>query len=215
MTRIRTTRIRTHGRIAVAAAGAVMAVVGLTACGAETAGDAKSAAAGNTAGASATPTPTAQGVLELADDQQSAETGKEIVVKVLSNDTVTLGDGTGGNVQMVLDDTDFSVSVGAPPAHGTATVDGNTVVYRPAAGYAGEDEFRYRVNVTAGRPLSETAVVRITVAVPSSTPKASAQTEVAYANCDAVQAAGAVPIHAGDPGYGPHLDLDGDGVGCE
>ncbi|MFV5996110.1 excalibur calcium-binding domain-containing protein [Streptomyces sp. NPDC056231] len=36
-----------------------------------------------------------------------------------------------------------------------------------------------------------------------------------YANCDAVRAAGAAPIHAGDPGYGRHLDRDGDGVGCE
>ncbi len=38
---------------------------------------------------------------------------------------------------------------------------------------------------------------------------------VSYANCDAVRAAGAAPIHRGDPGYAPHLDRDGDGVGCE
>ncbi|CAM3566300.1 GmrSD restriction endonuclease domain-containing protein [Isoptericola cucumis] len=36
-----------------------------------------------------------------------------------------------------------------------------------------------------------------------------------YENCDAVRAAGAAPIHRGDPGYGGHLDRDGDGVGCE
>ncbi|WP_373687051.1 excalibur calcium-binding domain-containing protein [Streptomyces lunaelactis] len=36
-----------------------------------------------------------------------------------------------------------------------------------------------------------------------------------YENCTAVRAAGAAPIHAGDPGYGRHLDRDGDGVGCE
>jgi hypothetical protein len=36
-----------------------------------------------------------------------------------------------------------------------------------------------------------------------------------YANCDAVRAAGAAPIRVGDPGYGRHLDRDGDGVGCE
>ncbi|MFJ6697949.1 excalibur calcium-binding domain-containing protein [Streptomyces sp. NPDC091272] len=38
---------------------------------------------------------------------------------------------------------------------------------------------------------------------------------VSYANCSAVRAAGAAPIRAGDPGYGRHLDRDGDGVGCE
>lgn len=36
-----------------------------------------------------------------------------------------------------------------------------------------------------------------------------------YANCTAVRAAGADPIRAGEPGYGRHLDRDGDGVGCE
>ncbi|MFC6018873.1 excalibur calcium-binding domain-containing protein [Plantactinospora solaniradicis] len=34
-------------------------------------------------------------------------------------------------------------------------------------------------------------------------------------NCAAVRAAGKDPIRVGDPGYGRHLDRDGDGVGCE
>lgn len=38
---------------------------------------------------------------------------------------------------------------------------------------------------------------------------------VYYKNCDAVRAAGAAPIYAGQPGYAPHLDRDGDGIGCE
>lgn len=37
----------------------------------------------------------------------------------------------------------------------------------------------------------------------------------AYANCAAARAAGAAPVRRGDPGYGPHLDRDGDGIGCE
>lgn len=36
-----------------------------------------------------------------------------------------------------------------------------------------------------------------------------------YPNCRAARAAGAAPLHAGQPGYGPHLDRDGDGIGCE
>ena len=36
-----------------------------------------------------------------------------------------------------------------------------------------------------------------------------------YANCSAARAAGAAPVYAGQPGYGRHLDRDGDGVGCE
>ncbi|MFJ8210416.1 excalibur calcium-binding domain-containing protein [Streptomyces sp. NPDC096033] len=38
-----------------------------------------------------------------------------------------------------------------------------------------------------------------------------------YKNCTATRAAGAAPVHRGDPGCGRHLDRDGDGdgVGCE
>ncbi|MEG3156297.1 excalibur calcium-binding domain-containing protein [Lysobacter zhanggongensis] len=37
----------------------------------------------------------------------------------------------------------------------------------------------------------------------------------AFANCASARAAGAAPVRRGDPGYGPHLDRDNDGVGCE
>jgi hypothetical protein len=36
-----------------------------------------------------------------------------------------------------------------------------------------------------------------------------------YQNCAAARAAGAAPVRRGTPGYGPHLDRDSDGVGCE
>lgn len=37
----------------------------------------------------------------------------------------------------------------------------------------------------------------------------------AFRNCTEARAAGAAPVHVGEPGYGPHLDRDGDGIGCE
>lgn len=37
----------------------------------------------------------------------------------------------------------------------------------------------------------------------------------AYPNCTAARAAGAAPVRRGEPCYGPHLDRDNDGVGCE
>jgi hypothetical protein len=36
----------------------------------------------------------------------------------------------------------------------------------------------------------------------------------AFANCDAAREAGRAPIFRGEPGYGPHLDPDGDGFAC-
>ncbi|MBA4865200.1 excalibur calcium-binding domain-containing protein [Streptomyces sp. PSKA54] len=38
---------------------------------------------------------------------------------------------------------------------------------------------------------------------------------VHYGNCSEARAAGAAPVHRGEPGYGSHLDRDGDGVGCD
>lgn len=52
-------------------------------------------------------------------------------------------------------------------------------------------------------------------APPPSAPGPVAPPAVDYEDCDAVRAAGADPIHVGDPGYSLELDPDGDGVGCE
>ncbi len=46
-------------------------------------------------------------------------------------------------------------------------------------------------------------------------PVASSGGPVTYRSCDDVRAAGAAPIHRGDPGYSRSLDRDGDGTGCE
>jgi hypothetical protein len=54
-----------------------------------------------------------------------------------------------------------------------------------------------------------------TTAPPVATTAPSAPSGVYYKNCTAARDAGAAPVHRGDPGYGSHLDRDGDGVGCE
>jgi hypothetical protein len=52
-------------------------------------------------------------------------------------------------------------------------------------------------------------------APPVALPSAVAPLVVTYANCTEVWAAGAAPVHVGEPGYATHLDRDGDGIGCE
>lgn len=44
---------------------------------------------------------------------------------------------------------------------------------------------------------------------------AAAPSSVYYPNCKAARAAGAAPLHIGEPGYRPGLDGDNDGVACE
>lgn len=46
-------------------------------------------------------------------------------------------------------------------------------------------------------------------------PAGSGYRSGAFANCAEARAAGAAPVRRGDPGYGPHLDRDNDGIGCE
>lgn len=68
-------------------------------------------------------------------------------------------------------------------------------------------------------PVVETVVVTETVEVhlqqqgmPAPPPVAAA---TYYPNCTAARAAGVTPIYQGEPGYGTHLDRDGDGIACE
>jgi endonuclease YncB( thermonuclease family) len=48
---------------------------------------------------------------------------------------------------------------------------------------------------------------------PASTPDPPATAY--YKSCAAARAAGVTPLRLGDPGYGSHLDRDGDGIACE
>jgi hypothetical protein len=45
--------------------------------------------------------------------------------------------------------------------------------------------------------------------------RVSPSPQTPFRNCAQARAAGAAPVHRGDPGYGEHLDGDLDGVGCE
>jgi hypothetical protein len=45
--------------------------------------------------------------------------------------------------------------------------------------------------------------------------RSAASGSVYYQNCAAARTAGAAPVKRGEPGYGPHLDRDNDGIGCE
>ena len=38
---------------------------------------------------------------------------------------------------------------------------------------------------------------------------------VFYSGCNEVRATGKAPLYRGDPGYGEHMDGDGDGIACE
>ena len=86
-----------------------------------------------------------------------------------------------------------------------------------------EQEAMVRVLSTCpGTKLPDAGSAPTVAALPRSAPrpttKAGGNTSTSstyYENCTAVRAAGAAPLHAGQPGYSRKLDRDGDGIACE
>lgn len=69
--------------------------------------------------------------------------------------------------------------------------------------------------VPEGEPSSEETPQPL-VSIPAEpAPAPNPEPDVYYANCKEAKAAGAAPLHVGEPGYRPKLDRDGDGVACE
>ncbi|HYP94097.1 MAG TPA: excalibur calcium-binding domain-containing protein [Mycobacterium sp.] len=50
---------------------------------------------------------------------------------------------------------------------------------------------------------------------PAAPPTTAVGASVYYPDCAAARRAGAAPLYAGQPGYRPGLDRDGDGIACE
>lgn len=72
-----------------------------------------------------------------------------------------------------------------------------------------------RIADLEGQLSARTVQAPVAQAPVAQAPAAQAPASVYYDNCTAARNAGAAPVRAGDPGYGRHLDRDGDGIGCE
>lgn len=77
-------------------------------------------------------------------------------------------------------------------------------------------EFETPATYRAANPRSDGVPARPAV-VPAriASPQRTAATGFVYRNCAEARAAGAAPIRRGQPGYGAHMDGDGDGIACE
>ncbi|MEV6453014.1 excalibur calcium-binding domain-containing protein [Streptomyces anulatus] len=212
-------------RIRISAGAGALALI-LTGCGGD---DGTTDDRGGKVAASVGPSASVERALALMDDEQSVDAGNSLDVDVLDNDSVTLENGERAALLHAYDPAELTLSIGTEPAHGSASVSGTTVTYNARDGYAGEDELTYEVLVKGTEVPAAIAVVRITVTAPAPettppanpTPAGNASkppkdpAPAYYENCDAARDAGAAPVEEGDPGYAPHLDRDGDGVGCE
>ncbi|MFJ9887691.1 excalibur calcium-binding domain-containing protein [Streptomyces sp. NPDC091287] len=211
-------------RIRISAGAGALALV-LTGCGGD---DGTADGQGGKVAASAGSAASVDRALALMDDEESMDAGNSLDVDVLDNDSVTLENGDRAALLHTYDPAELTLSIDTEPDHGSASVSGTTVTYTAGDGYTGEDKLTYEVLVKGTDVPAATAVVRITVTAaaaettptPASNasnpaPEAKDPAPASYENCDAARAAGAAPVEEGDPGYAPHLDRDGDGVGCE
>ncbi len=64
-------------------------------------------------------------------------------------------------------------------------------------------------------PIPQVAPAPPLASVPAVEPATAPSSGVYYANCTAARAAGAAPLHVGEPGYRLALDRDKDGIACE
>ncbi|SDY22616.1 Excalibur calcium-binding domain-containing protein [Modestobacter sp. DSM 44400] len=71
--------------------------------------------------------------------------------------------------------------------------------------------------VLAGCPHEPLPTAGTPAPAPESVPASAAAPApgAPYENCTAARAAGAAPLHRGEPGYSPAMDGDGDGTACE
>ena len=90
---------------------------------------------------------------------------------VAQNDAYTVArDSSGNNLNVLANDSDpdgdtLTITSVSTPAHGSASISGNRVLYTPAAGYSGADSFTY--TIADGNGGTASASVSITVFPPA------------------------------------------------
>jgi endonuclease YncB( thermonuclease family) len=125
---------------------------------------------------------------------------------------------SGGAVSVLLPDgTDFAVlAVGRGVTRTEAAASGALATAQNAAKLAGLGLWGTPCHGLDTLPPPPPPPVPTTkIVAPEPPPPAPPAQGVYYPNCAAAKAAGAAPLHVGQPGYRKQLDRDGDGVACE
>lgn len=89
--------------------------------------------------------------------------------------------------------------------------------YDSRDGYGAHNREAAYIQADADSP-AQCDAVSTTAAIteaPTTTPAPLDPPTLSVNNCAEARAAGAAPVHRGEPGYSGSLDRDGDGVGCE
>ena len=101
--------------------------------------------------------------------KQADTSGATDAIPLAANDSAIIPKNTGVSINVLsndngMHDTPLDVQVHSSPVHGTATMNGNDISYRPDPDYAGQDSFTYKVSDSDGDIT--TASVSVTVECP-------------------------------------------------
>lgn len=152
--------------------------------------------------AAATVAATGTALAALLDGDQSSRLPEELVAS-LRGRTIAVNERLVG----------LTTTIAQVRASEEQRVEAERVAVEAAAAQAAADEAARQAQAAAEAEAARVAAEAATAQ--AAAPVAPSGGSVSYQNCDAVRAAGADPIYAGEPGYSRKLDRDGDGIGCE
>ncbi|PRY46235.1 excalibur calcium-binding domain-containing protein [Umezawaea tangerina] len=150
-----------------------------------------------------------------------ARAAVEFATTSLSGKQIRIVTAAGDRAGVLLPDgTDFAVAaLSKGMARAESTADSALTAAQTAAEKAGLGLWGEPCKGSDVVPPPAPVVPPVPPAPPTPTPAAVAPPPPAsapyYKSCAAARAAGVTPLHRGEPGYGSHLDRDGDGTACE
>lgn len=142
--------------------------------------------------------------------------GYDVYGRTLATCTLATGSQTGRDLGEAMLAAGFAIAIsGGPPSYS-----GIEAKSRAAKTGIWASQFELPAVWRAAHPhddhaRSSSSAADRRGAVSQPTVPARRTSGVSYRNCAEARAAGAAPLHRGQPGYDPRMDGDGDGIACE
>lgn len=158
------------------------------------------------------PAPARQGIVQAADQDRSDQaTAEQAAAEQEARQAAEAA-----AAQKAAQDAAAAQAAAQAAAEAAAEAEAQRVAAEQAAAEAARAEAERVAGEQAAAAAAAQAAARAETERQAAAAAAPAPaTSVHYKNCDAVRAAGAAPIHRGQPGYAKHLDRDNDGIGCD
>ncbi|HLM65598.1 MAG TPA: excalibur calcium-binding domain-containing protein [Acidimicrobiales bacterium] len=141
--------------------------------------------------------------------------GVAVVLLIAGLIATLVGLSTGSGSSEAVGPTTTAAAVRAPTSASTTTTVPKTMATTAASASTAQPTTMASTAPTTTTTAPATTTTPVPTTAPPPTAPPPTEPGVYYRNCIEAAMAGATPIQAGEPGYRPELDLDGDGEACE